>query len=142
MFPTFWYDATEGPETWSPFIILGHLIHGERTDWIARARIILDQGDADRELGLALDERPRAVDRVDHPDPAGAVARAVVRALLAQPAVVGPGLAQAVVEQRVDLEIRLRDNLARPLLPMALGIMEVLECQRQLGHEEIKGEST
>jgi len=39
-----WTDADEGPETWSPYVILGHLIHGERTDWIPRARIILDQG--------------------------------------------------------------------------------------------------
>ena len=39
-----WTDATEGPDTWSPYVIVGHLIHGERTDWIARARIILDQG--------------------------------------------------------------------------------------------------
>lgn len=45
--PPAWTDATEGPETWSPYIILGHLIHGERTDWIPRARIILEQG-ADR----------------------------------------------------------------------------------------------
>ena len=42
-----WIDATEGPETWSPYVIVGHLIHGERTDWIPRARVILDQG-ADR----------------------------------------------------------------------------------------------
>jgi DinB superfamily len=39
-----WIDATEGPETWSPYVIVGHLIHGERTDWIPRARIILAQG--------------------------------------------------------------------------------------------------
>ena len=39
-----WIDATEGPETWSPYLIVGHLIHGERTDWIGRARIILAQG--------------------------------------------------------------------------------------------------
>ena len=39
-----WTDATEGPDTWSPFIVVGHLIHGERTDWIPRARIILAQG--------------------------------------------------------------------------------------------------
>ncbi|MEX2180335.1 MAG: DinB family protein [Gemmatimonadaceae bacterium] len=38
-----WTDATEGPETWSPYVIVGHLIHGERTDWIPRARIILAQ---------------------------------------------------------------------------------------------------
>jgi hypothetical protein len=39
-----WLDGTEGPDTWSPYIIVGHLIHGERTDWIERARIILAQG--------------------------------------------------------------------------------------------------
>ena len=42
--PSAWTDATEGPETWSAYVIVGHLIHGERTDWIPRARIILDQG--------------------------------------------------------------------------------------------------
>lgn len=42
--PPVWTDATEGPETWSPYVIVGHLIHGERTDWIPRAKIILDQG--------------------------------------------------------------------------------------------------
>jgi DinB superfamily len=45
--PSAWIDATEGPETWSPYVIVGHLIHGERADWITRARIILAQG-ADR----------------------------------------------------------------------------------------------
>jgi hypothetical protein len=39
-----WTEATEGPDTWSPYVIVGHLIHGERTDWIPRARIILAQG--------------------------------------------------------------------------------------------------
>ena len=42
--PSAWTDATEGPATWSPYDIVGHLIHGERTDWIPRARIILAQG--------------------------------------------------------------------------------------------------
>jgi len=42
--PSKWIDATEGPDTWSPYDIIGHLIHGERTDWIPRARIILAQG--------------------------------------------------------------------------------------------------
>ena len=42
--PPAWTDATEGPETWSPWVIVGHLIHGERTDWIPRARLILAQG--------------------------------------------------------------------------------------------------
>ena len=42
-----WIDATEGPETWSPWVIIGHLVRGERADWIPRAKIILAQG-ADR----------------------------------------------------------------------------------------------
>jgi hypothetical protein len=33
--------ATEGDGTWSPYDVIGHLIHGERTDWIPRARHIL-----------------------------------------------------------------------------------------------------
>jgi hypothetical protein len=39
-----WIDGTEGPDTWSPYVVVGHLIHGEKTDWIPRARIILAQG--------------------------------------------------------------------------------------------------
>jgi hypothetical protein len=38
-----WIDGTEGPDTWSPYVVVGHLIHGERTDWIERARVILAQ---------------------------------------------------------------------------------------------------
>lgn len=45
--PEVWTDATEGPDTWSPYYIVGHLIQGERTNWIPRARMILAQG-ADR----------------------------------------------------------------------------------------------
>ena len=36
-----WTSSTEGNDTWSPYDIVGHLIHGEKTDWIPRARIIL-----------------------------------------------------------------------------------------------------
>lgn len=43
-----WTSPNEGPETFSAFDNLGHLIHGERTDWIGRARIILDQGESRR----------------------------------------------------------------------------------------------
>ncbi len=43
--PDTWTAADEGPETWSAFDIVGHLIHGEKTDWIGRARIILEQGE-------------------------------------------------------------------------------------------------
>jgi hypothetical protein len=42
--PPAWTDATEGPDTWSPYVVVGHLIQGERSDWIPRARIILAQG--------------------------------------------------------------------------------------------------
>ena len=39
--PELWIRATEGEGTWSPYDVIGHLIHGERTDWIPRARHIL-----------------------------------------------------------------------------------------------------
>ncbi|MBS1910871.1 MAG: DinB family protein [Bacteroidetes bacterium] len=42
--PEEWLRCTDGPETWSPFDVLGHLIHGERSDWIARTRTILEHG--------------------------------------------------------------------------------------------------
>ena len=42
--PATWTDANEGPETWSPYDIMGHLVHGERADWITRARLIVEQG--------------------------------------------------------------------------------------------------
>ena len=41
--PDSWIATNEGPDTFSPFDNLGHLIHGERVDWIPRARIILAQ---------------------------------------------------------------------------------------------------
>lgn len=39
-----WTMANYGPETFSPFDVVGHLIHGERTDWITRARWIQEKG--------------------------------------------------------------------------------------------------
>jgi hypothetical protein len=44
--PEGWIAANEGGDTWSPFDILGHLIHGERTDWMQRVRILLEHGEA------------------------------------------------------------------------------------------------
>jgi hypothetical protein len=38
--PDPWIRATEGDGTWSPYDVIGHLIHGEQTDWIPRARLI------------------------------------------------------------------------------------------------------
>jgi hypothetical protein len=45
--PDEWTTAREGPESWSPYDVVGHLIHGERTDWIPRAELILRRGEAE-----------------------------------------------------------------------------------------------
>jgi hypothetical protein len=39
--PETWARATEGEGTWSPYDVVGHLVHGERADWMGRARHIL-----------------------------------------------------------------------------------------------------
>jgi len=44
--PDSWIKATEGVGTWSCYDIVGHLIHGDLTDWIPRARVILEHGEA------------------------------------------------------------------------------------------------
>jgi DinB superfamily len=44
--PDGWIAAHEGGETWSPFDVVGHLIHGEQTDWMPRVSIILSHGEA------------------------------------------------------------------------------------------------
>jgi DinB family protein len=41
-----WLRCDEGPGTFSPRDVLGHLIFGEETDWIPRARIILEHGES------------------------------------------------------------------------------------------------
>ncbi len=52
-----WVRGTEGAETFTPFDVVGHLIDGEETDWIPRARIILARG---------LDPRFEPYDRFRH----------------------------------------------------------------------------
>lgn len=70
-----WIRGVEGPDTFSPFDVVGHLIDGEETDWIPRARIILARGpdlrfepydrfrhrarNVDRTLGSLLEEFAR-----------------------------------------------------------------------------------
>jgi len=44
--PGTWISTNEGPDTWSPHDVVGHLIHGEETDWIPRMKIILEHGEA------------------------------------------------------------------------------------------------
>ena len=40
-----WLEADEGPDTFTPREVIGHLISGEETDWIPRLRIILESGE-------------------------------------------------------------------------------------------------
>jgi DinB superfamily len=54
-----WVRGVEGPDTFSPFDVLGHLIDGEETDWVPRARIILARG---------ADVRFQPYDRFRHRD--------------------------------------------------------------------------
>ncbi|MGH7608016.1 MAG: DinB family protein [Gemmatimonadales bacterium] len=59
-----WVRGTEGPATFSPFDVVGHLIDGEETDWMPRARIILAQGASHRfEPYDRFRHRARNVDR-------------------------------------------------------------------------------
>jgi DinB superfamily len=44
--PETWTRQNEGDNTWSAFDVVGHLIHGERTDWMPRAKMILEFGQA------------------------------------------------------------------------------------------------
>ena len=44
--PAAWTFAHEGGETWSPFDVIGNLVHGERTDWMPRVRMILADGES------------------------------------------------------------------------------------------------
>lgn len=44
--PAEWTGSNEGGETWSPYDVVGHLIHGERADWMPRAKILLDEGES------------------------------------------------------------------------------------------------
>lgn len=44
--PDHWIRANYGPDTFSPFDVVGHLIQGELTDWMPRLRIILERGES------------------------------------------------------------------------------------------------
>ena len=44
--PKEWINNNEGKDTWSPFDIIGHLIHGEKTDWMPRLKIILSEAES------------------------------------------------------------------------------------------------
>ena len=44
--PSIWVRGTEGKDTWSAFDIMGHLVFAERSDWMPRVRIVLENGEA------------------------------------------------------------------------------------------------
>jgi hypothetical protein len=44
--PDSWTRQNEGGDSWSAYDIVGHLIHGERTDWLPRTKIILQSGES------------------------------------------------------------------------------------------------
>ncbi len=67
--PETWIAGTEGDNTWSPFEIVGHLVHGERTDWMPRVRMVLQHGEArtfepfDR-LGQQRESQGRSIEQL------------------------------------------------------------------------------
>ncbi len=69
--PEEWTRATEGTGTWSPFDVVGHLIHGERTDWMPRVEHMLRHGDTipfppfDREARFAASKGLSLADLLD-----------------------------------------------------------------------------
>jgi len=62
--PAAWTECDEGPGTWSARVVVGHLLHGERTDWLPRTKHLLEWGEAkpfapfDRFAQLAAPARP------------------------------------------------------------------------------------
>lgn len=44
--PDAWLMSNEGGDSWSPYDVIGHLVHLEKTDWIGRTRIIMEHGAA------------------------------------------------------------------------------------------------
>jgi hypothetical protein len=55
-----WIAANEGVNTWSPFDVVGHLIHGERTDWMPRVRIS-QSTEATNDAKHCLDRSARSI---------------------------------------------------------------------------------
>jgi hypothetical protein len=60
--PNEWLDATEGPNTWSPYAIVGHLLCAERANWLVRAKQMLDQGEQRRFVPFEREAPPRSPD--------------------------------------------------------------------------------
>jgi len=57
--PDAWTDATEGPGTWSPVVVVAHLLSAERTNWIVRARAMVDATESSPTLPAFDRDAPR-----------------------------------------------------------------------------------
>lgn len=44
--PEFWTRGNEGGKTWSPFDVVAHLVHAERSDWIPRTKMVVEFGES------------------------------------------------------------------------------------------------
>lgn len=63
--PPAWIHGTEGPDTWSPYVVMGHLVHCEKEDWIRRATMVLAQGSL--RTFTPLDRAAQLRERQDRP---------------------------------------------------------------------------
>lgn len=61
--PDAWLETSEGPDTYRPRDVLGHLVTGEEDDWMTRVRVILEHGD-----GQAFDPFDRDAFRTRYPE--------------------------------------------------------------------------
>jgi hypothetical protein len=90
--PDAWINATEGKDTWSPYVVIRHLIHAEIADWIPRLAIILQHGESqpfdpfDREAQSREMDRPPLAVLLDEFSERRHANLACLRALNLQPA--------------------------------------------------------
>lgn len=59
-----WIEKNEGEDTWSPYDVIGHLIHGEKTDWMVRVNIIMSNS-TDKSF-VAFDRFAQISDKKDN----------------------------------------------------------------------------
>ncbi|HEY6211658.1 MAG TPA: DinB family protein [Vicinamibacterales bacterium] len=90
--PDAWTRTDEGDGTWTPAAVVAHLNHTERKNWITRARVILDAGEArafdplDREGGAEDRQRPPLAEMLDEFARLRADSLRELRAMRLQPA--------------------------------------------------------
>ena len=89
--PEFWIHGAEGEGTWTPYDVVGHLVHGEKTDWMPRVRHLLEFGETrafapfDREGHRRGTIRPSLAQLLDEFAELRTASLAELRALRLQP---------------------------------------------------------